>query len=305
MVPRAPTVAGRNKRKEKPMTTHPETVNADAATGVAAGVPFVAVPPSEGARASAPVVLAWHLLDPPRTERALAAALPLRGLDAWRVYLGLPLSGSRLPAGGPDELMRLGYEDAVMNIHAPVAYGAAEELAPAFAELRERLLLGDGPVGVMGGSSGAAVAQLVLAESDLDVRAAVLVSPVVRLRGAVGAMERRFGVTYPWSEESNAIADRLDFVARAPEIARRNDPAVLLVVGDEDDPEFHEDAAELQAALARAGGGEDRARVVTVPGMPHALAEEPGVDPAPQTPHAAAVDRLAVDWLDRHLAREG
>jgi pimeloyl-ACP methyl ester carboxylesterase len=301
----ARTVAEQNKRKGEAMTTQPETTNADATIGVAAGVPFVAVPPSEGARTSAPVVLAWHLLDPPSTERALAAALPLRGLDAWRVYLGLPLSGSRLPAGGVDELMRLGYEDAVMNIHEPVAYGAAEELPPAFAELRERLGLGDGPVGVMGGSSGAAVAQLVLAESDMDVRAAVLVSPVVRLRGAVSAMERRFGVTYAWSDESNAVADRLDFVARAPEIARRDDPAVLLVVGEEDDPEFHEDAAELQAALAGAGGGEDRARVVTVPGMPHALAEEPGVDPAPQTPHVAVVDRLAVDWFGRHLTAAG
>jgi dipeptidyl aminopeptidase/acylaminoacyl peptidase len=116
-------------------------------------------------------------------------------------------------------------------------------------------------------------------------------------------MERRFGVTYPWSEESNAVADRLDFVARAGEVARGN-PAVLLVVGERDDREFHEQAAELQAALAAAGVG-DGARYVTVPDMPHALAEEPGIDPAPQTPHAAAVDRLAVDWFERHLTAGG
>jgi hypothetical protein len=47
----------------------------------------------------------WHLMDPPRTEAALAAALPLAGLEAWRTYLGLPLSGSRMPPGGAEELL--------------------------------------------------------------------------------------------------------------------------------------------------------------------------------------------------------
>jgi pimeloyl-ACP methyl ester carboxylesterase len=293
------------KMERKAMTMEPRTDQADSVTGTAAGVPFLAVPPQGGPRPAAPIVLAWHLLDAPRTERAFAAALPLRGLDAWRIYLGLPLSGSRMPAGGLDELMRLGYEDAVMNLHRRVVYGGAEELASAFPELRERFGIADAPVGIMGGSNGAAVAQLVIAESDIDVSAAVLVSPVVRLRGAVSAMERRFGVTYPWSEESNAVADRLDFVARAAEIARPNHPAVLLVVGEDDDPEFREHAAELQAALAAIEGGRDRAELVTVPDMPHALAEEPGIDPAPQTPHAAAVDRLAVDWFERHLTGRG
>ena len=287
------------------MTAEPQADQAGAVIGTAAGVPFLAVPPHGGPRPDAPVVLAWHLIDPPRSERAFAAALPLRGLDAWRIYLGLPLSGSRMPAGGLDELMRLGYEDAVMNVHMRVVYGAAEELAAAFSELRERLGIADGPVGVMGGSNGAAVAELVMAESDVDVGAAVLVSPVVRLRAAVSAMERRYGVTYPWSEESNAVADRLDFVARAGEIARPNHPAVLFVVGEDDDPEFREQAAALQAALAAAGVEGDQSRLVTVPDMPHALADEPGVEPAPQTPHAAAVDRLAVDWFERNLTAGG
>jgi hypothetical protein len=51
-------------------------------------------------------VVAWHLLDSPRTEAALAAAVPLAGLDAWRIYFGLPLSGARLPEGGYPELQR-------------------------------------------------------------------------------------------------------------------------------------------------------------------------------------------------------
>jgi pimeloyl-ACP methyl ester carboxylesterase len=191
--------------------------------------------------------------------------------------------------------MRRGYEDAVMNMHKPVVYGAAEELARAYAELRDRLGL-KGRVGVMGGSIGAAVAQLVTAEGELEVSAAVLVSPVVQLRGAVEAMGRRFGVSYPWAEDSNAVADRLDFLARADELA---DAAVMLVVGEDDDPEFRAPAAELTTKLRRRGA---TAQLVTIPGMAHALAEEPGTGPAPQTDQAAAVDRVAAEWFQRHLA---
>jgi len=35
--------------------------------------------------------------------------------------------------------------------------------------------------------------------------------------------------------------------------------------------------------------------------MGHALAEEPGVDPAPQTAHAAEVDTLAAARFAKHL----
>jgi hypothetical protein len=64
--------------------------------GTAGSVPWLATPPIT-ARPDAPIVLIWHLMDSPRTETAMAAALPLDGVDAWRVYLGLPLLGTRLP----------------------------------------------------------------------------------------------------------------------------------------------------------------------------------------------------------------
>jgi len=90
-----------------------------ALTGEAAGVPFVALPPGEKAT-KPPLVVVWHMTDPPRSETAMAAALPLRDVPAWRVYLGLPMSGSRLPAGGLEEFFRLGYEDAVLNLFDPM-----------------------------------------------------------------------------------------------------------------------------------------------------------------------------------------
>ena len=271
-------------------------------TGAAAGVPFLAFPPDSGPRADAPIVVAWHLMDPPRTEAAFAATLPLDGLDAWRIYLGLPMCGSRSPAGGFDELMRLAFQDAVLNLHGPVATQGAGEFPAALAELRSILDLGDGPLGLLGGSMGAAIAQTVLADGAFAVAAAVLVSPLVQLQSVVDAMSRRYDVTYEWSAASLAVARRLDFVARTEEIASHGQPAVLLVVGaDDDEAGFHRPAAGLHESLAARYADPSRTALVTIPGMAHALAPEPGVEPAPQTPHAAEVDRQAVAWLQHHL----
>lgn len=268
---------------------------------VAAGVPFVAVPPVNPSPV-APVVLGWHLLDPPRTEAAFAAAVPLAGLDAWRIYLGLPMTGSRLPPGGFEEVMRLAFDDAVLNVYGPMAEQVADEVAAAWSHLQSQLGIGDGPVGVLGGSFGAAAAQLVIAEGLVDAKAAVLVSPLVQLRPMVEAMGRRFGVSYQWSAPSLAVARRLDFVERAGEIAAHGQPAVLLVVGADDDPDaFVGPATQLRDELRNAYDDAARVELVTVPGMAHALAEEPGTEPEPQTPHAAEVDRHAATWLARHL----
>src|SRR5947208_11021324 len=100
-----------------------------AQTGVAAGVPYLAFPPATPRRA-VPVVIAWHLLAPPRSPAAFAAAVPLAGLDAWRVYLELPMTGSRSPAGGPEELGRLAFEDPVLNLHGPITAQAMAEFEP-------------------------------------------------------------------------------------------------------------------------------------------------------------------------------
>ena len=265
-----------------------------AVTGTAAGVPFLAVPPV-GDRTTAPVVIAWHLLDPPCTEVAFAAAIPLEGLDAWRIYLGLPMSGQRLPEGGMEEFMRLGFTDAVRNLQVPIPTQAAAEFPAAFAALQEQLGFGDGPVGIVGGSAGSAAAQLVLASGGGPrIAAAVLLSPITELKAATDATGRGYGVEYPWDAETLAMVAELDFVARADEVAASG-AAVRMVIGADDDVEgFHEPAARMHAALP---GSE----LVTVEGMAHALAEAPGLEPAPQIPAALRADALAVEWLRAHL----
>jgi pimeloyl-ACP methyl ester carboxylesterase len=261
----------------------------DVQTGVAAGVPYVLRAPA-GRRVDAPVVLAWHLMDAPRTEAAFAAALPLEGLDAWRIYFGLPLCGSRSP--GDEEVMRRAFAEPVLQMHDPVNADAVAELPAAFAAVRAEHGIGDGPVGVLGGSAGAGVAGGVALAGDVPVRAAVLVSPLVQLRPAVAYLGRLFGRPYEWTPESDAVADRMDLVARADELG---DLPVRAIVGEEDDADAFLHPAQALAKALPAG------EVLTVPGMGHALAEEPGLEPAPQTPHAAEVDAHAVAWFRQHL----
>ena len=127
----------------------------EAQTGTTAnGVPYLVVP---AASTGAPVVVIWHLLDPPRTEAAMAAAIPLDGLDATRIYLGLPMSGSRMPAGGFEAILPLLGEDAPLLVHGPIWEQAVAEFPAAFAELRERFgVAPDAMVGLVGGSMGSA-----------------------------------------------------------------------------------------------------------------------------------------------------
>ncbi len=270
-------------------------------TGVAAGVPYVALPPAQD-RKGAPLVVAWHLGSPPRSERAMAAALPLRGLPAWRVYLGLPMLGGRLPEGGLEEFFRLFREDMVLNVFDPVTREAVEEFPAALAELRDRLPLGDEPLGLVAGSMGAWVAQSVLTDTDLPVSTVALVSPAIRLTSVVERYERLWDFTYPWGEQSLAVAERLDFVARAGEIAAR-DLAMLLVVGARDDEQgFRRPAEQLRRELSRRSA--EQAALVEIPAMEHALAEEPGLEPAPQRSEAERVDAAVTDWFRRHLGGE-
>jgi hypothetical protein len=81
---------------------------------------------------------------------------------------------------------------------------------------------------------------------------------------------------------------------------------VRVVLGADDDKEgILLPAERLSAAIADRAGDSARSDVVVVDAMAHALAEEPGLEPAPQTAAAATVDRHAVEWFARHLGARG
>ena len=253
------------------------------------GVPYLAVP---AASADAPVVVAWHLLDPPRTPVAMHAALPLDGLEATVLYLGLPMTGDRTPEGGPDAVMALLAKDAPGLVHGPIYTQAVEEFPAAFAELRERFGLDAAPVGLLGGSLGSMVAAGVLAAGTSGARTAVLVSPMLQLRPLIDAFAPMFG-GYTWTPEADAYAERMDMVARADEVAGSG--ASLRIIGGADDD------APVLLDVARQFAGLTGAELEILDNVGHALAEEPGVDAAPQTAGAKRVDALAVAWLRDHL----
>jgi len=281
------------------MVSEPNTLDTNVERGTAGGVPFIARPPIRH-RDHAPAVIVWHMHDPPRSEAAMAAALPLRDVDAWRVYLGLPLSGTRLPAGGLEGFFALGYEDAVLKLYAPTVRQAVDEFPAALAELRRRPGRVNGPIAFVGASIGAFVALSLLAASELPISAIALVSPALRLTGVVAANERRFAVTYAWSREARAAAAELDFIRQAPALARRGTPT-LLVVGAEDDAEgIVRPAEELAAAFVRAGV---EATLTRIPAMAHAIADGPGLEPAPQNAIARVVDTVVGGWLRERLSQ--
>lgn len=260
-------------------------------TGTAAGVPFTALPPAGGA--AAPLIVTWHMLDAPRSDAAFAAALPMDGLPAWRVHLGMPMCGARMVDGSMDAGLELMRKDVLMSFLYPFVRQASEEFPAALASIRAQLPVDDGPIGVLGGSLGGAVALRILADTEIPVFAGAVVNAAIRMRSVVDL----FPGDYPYDGESEKAADGLDFVAKADIIAGR--APLLVVSGELDHPGLSADASDLVAALG------DRSELLTIPGLAHPLAEEPGIEPAPQLPLARKVDAGLTAWFRRHLTDAG
>lgn len=108
------------------------------------------------------------------------------------------------------------------------------------------------------------------------------------------------GLPYPWTPESGKIADGLDFVARAGDIPAET--PLLLVSGERDHPALRTDAVELVDALRLRYARPDDVELRTVPDLAHPLADEPGMEPAPQLPTAKAVDEIVSQWFRGRLA---
>src|SRR5688572_4469713 len=140
-------------------------------SGVAGKVPFIANPPVSG-REDAPIIAVWHMLDAPRTEVAMASALPLNDCDAWRVYLRLPV---------PEEL-----GDPVLGYFGPTVEKAVADFPHALDELHRQIPAGRQPLRLVGASLGAMVVSTIVADyDDIPVASAALVCPAVQLDALV------------------------------------------------------------------------------------------------------------------------
>jgi pimeloyl-ACP methyl ester carboxylesterase len=169
--------------------------------------------------------------------------------------------------------------------------------APAgIAEVRRRGGIDDDVVvGLLGGSMGGAIVAELLATGSVAARAAVLANPLLELRPMIDAVSPAFG-GYSWTDAGDMAAARIDYVHRAGEVTQSG-AAIRVISGMDDEPW----AVASAEAFALATGAD----LQQVEGVEHALADEPGVEPAPQTHAARMYDELAVAWFRRQLLGDG
>jgi len=270
----------------------------------AAGVPVLLRRPS---REPAPVVILWHGMGPPSSPRALAEALPLDDLPAWKVYPCLPLLAGRLPAGGVAEILKREQEDYVLELLLPVVAGAVAELPGILEAVAKHAgARAKQTIGLFGFSAGAVAVLLALAERRVAIAAAAALGVARNLDVAVECFERFFGQRYRWGNAAEALRPRLDFEARADEIARGDPPpALLLLHGQADEMFAAENARALYRVLEpnyRASGQSRRLKLELLAEFTHSFGR--GSEPGGTFPTSDAepVERAVSEWFRDWLA---
>ena len=270
----------------------------------AAGVPGVLAAPA-GVDHEAPLLVLWHGFGPPPGAEGLSERLPLHGLEAYRVYLDLPLFGGRRPEGGPRELGERQTEDYLGRLLWPVVEQATRELPSVVESLKEQLDAGFGDgLGLFGHSAGGLAALHVLAEGDLPVRAAATFGAPASPEAPLAEIEELVGEEYEWTPEAREQARRLDIPGRAEEIAAGEPrPDILILHGEDDDRIPPSEAGALERALHRAygrasgNGDAGEVRGEELAGHGHSIGPERPGDGAPDS----VVENRLLDWYRQRL----
>ncbi|HEY9669535.1 MAG TPA: prolyl oligopeptidase family serine peptidase [Coleofasciculaceae cyanobacterium] len=285
-----------------------------------AGVPVVVRPPANPSL-PAPLIVLWHGAGIPGSEENLAETLPLEEVQAWKAYLGLPLFGKRLPAGGTDEIMQRQLEDYVLRALLPTIELAMQELPNVVRALQARFSINDQEeIGLFGWSVGGLTALLTLVESSLPIKVAVLAGVTKDLTVAVDNYERivqgaysTLKEKYPWvekhyrwTEESKAAKQRLDFVSRASEITQRQPmPAILFVHGSQDEVFPVSKVKELYATLApyyERTNQVKRLSIQTFASLKHNIDLEAAKNCPEMQQDIAEFQHIVAAWFSQHLA---
>lgn len=258
---------------------------------------LVRIPP---AITRSPIVL-WHGFGPPASEQALMDALPLDDVPAVKVYLGLPMFGSRAPEGGAKELARRQQEDLATLVFEPAVMGAAKELPAVVRALEERNCLKRGErIGLFGFSAGGAAVLYALAERDVRIGVAVTLNASTGLSASVKAYERATKGSYTWTDAARTLAQRSDAAGRAKDIATgRPPPALLIIHGNDDAMLTPEVASTLHRALVppyHEALAAQQLQLLLVPGLAHDWTS-PGSLEALRSSIAA--------WFHTYLSRAG
>jgi len=244
-----------------------------------------------------PPIVLWHGFGPPASESELMKALPLDDVAAVKVYLGLPLFGTRAPSGSSQTLAQRQASDYASLIFEPVVMGAAKELPSVLSELRKRQCLGaNQKIGLFGFSAGGAAVLFALAERDVPVQAAVTLNAPTGLNEAIEAVEHATKHPYAWSPASRQLAQRSDSIGRAADIAAGDPPPALLIFNGAADevvpPQATLSLRDALRPLYDKSGNSERLRVVIAPDVSHDWTE----------PKALQQVRVAVaNWFNQHL----
>lgn len=247
----------------------------------------------------APIVL-WHGFGPPDSERALMEALPLDAVPAVKVYLGLPMFGTRTPAGGNAELARRQREDLGTLVFEPVVMGAAQELPGVLRALEQHGCLGrDESIGLFGFSAGGAAVLYALAEADVRIGVAVTLNASTGLSASVKAYERATKESYTWTDATRRLARRSDAVSRAKDIAAGNPPPALLIIHGADDamltPEVAVTLHDALTPLYHEANARQRLQLTVVPGLAHAWTGTGNIE---------ALRSSIAAWFHTYLSKE-
>jgi predicted esterase len=223
---------------------------------------------------SKPPIVLWHGFGPPASEADLMKALPMDEVPAVKVYLGLPLFGTRAPAESEESLAQRQVEDYGTRIFEPVVLGAAHELPAVVAALRQMKCLGDEDrVSLFGFSAGGAAVLSTLIESQVPVRTVVIINTPMGLSASVAALEAATRHPYVWTRRTRDLALRTDPVRHATEIASASPPPRLLLINGADDALVPPSGSLLLfhalEPLYHDKGSDNRLATLVLPGVTH------------------------------------
>lgn len=283
-----------------------------------AGIPVVCSPPANP-ELSAPLIVLWHGFGVPNSEEILATTLPLSQVQAWKVYLGLPLFGKRLPSGGIEEVMRRYVDDYVLKFLLPIVEQAAEELPAVVESLQAKFNIDTNKgIGLFGFSAGTEAVLLALAQSNIKVSAAVVAGVGRNLETFVNAYEQYFDTvktqfpwieethkTYNWSKESEAAKQRLNFDTVIQQIAKRNlQPALLFVHGAQDEIFPVSDVEKMYAALKphyQQRQAEERLSLEVFQHLKHQIDISATSDSPEISKDITALENAVANWFTKYL----
>lgn len=253
-----------------------------------------------------PLIIMYHGFGPPNSPELLAKALPPVH-DALTVYPSLPLLGTRMPAGGVEELIQRQTEDYIGRLLYPSILGAARELPQIIEALSKTYGLSkSSPVILFGFSAGGAAALLSLTESSVHPRAVLIVNSPLSIAQAVDGYERQSKRVYAWTETAKEASAHYDVEKSAQQIAKLNQNAAFLILQSEHDTGFSVAAAQsaataLKNAASRYGPKPDISAII-LPGEDHYVLD--GAESTTAKPNGAPVRQMIIDWITQHAFAE-